>query len=541
MTGTPKMNIFKIFSFFKKNKKIEPEKEPIDEVLDPLDKRHYWEVHEQKVNSQMKAVELKSVSDYPVGRIQYFNTPGIAQDGSSITHEKMQITLDSYTGNGQTTAGFSTYDSYIPQGIQAWYATQTFIGYQNCAIIAQHWLVNKACTMVGEDAMRNGYDYDFNSDEVDTQTIDKIKEYDKFFKINENCVEFMRFTNIFGIRVTLFNIESDDPQFYEKPFNPDGITPGSYKGISQIDPYWMTPVLSDKSAGDPSYQDFYQPEWWIINGRKIHKSHLVIGKTAEPADILKPTYIFGGVPLTQQIYERVYAAERTANEGPMLAMTKRTTAIHVDVKKAFANQGAFEKRLQQSAAFRDNYQVRVLGQDETMEQFDTALTDLDSVIMTQYQLVAAIAKVPSTKLLGTSPKGFNATGEFEMKNYHEELESVQQKYLAPFINRHHLCLSRSEFSGLDLTINIAFNPVDSRTDEELANINKLKMDTDAVAIQNGAISPDESRKRLIADKDSGYTGLTDEEVSTLATPRGKNYTQASELGEKDDSSDNDSF
>ncbi|MFL9599050.1 anti-CBASS protein Acb1 family protein, partial [Aeromonas veronii] len=64
-----------------------------------------------------------------------------------------------------------------------------------------------------------------------------------------------------------------------------------------------------------------------------------------PPDILKPTYIFGGIPLTQRIYERVYAAERTANEAPLLAMSKRTSTIHVDVEKAIANEDAFNARL----------------------------------------------------------------------------------------------------------------------------------------------------------------------------------------------------
>jgi len=35
-------------------------------------------------------------------------------------------------------------------------------------------------------------------------------------------------------------------------------------------------------------------------------------------------YMYGGIPVSQRIMERVYAAERTANEGPLLAMSKRT-------------------------------------------------------------------------------------------------------------------------------------------------------------------------------------------------------------------------
>ena len=61
--------------------------------------------------------------------------------------------------------------------------------------------------------------------------------------------------------------------------------------------------------------------------------------------------------------------------------------------------------------------------------------------MSQYQLVAAAANVPATKLLGTTPKGFNATGEYEEASYHEELESIQANDLSRLLARHHLCVN----------------------------------------------------------------------------------------------------
>ncbi|XAO36735.1 minor head protein [Pseudomonas phage WP1] len=64
---------------------------------------------------------------------------------------------------------------------------------------------------------------------------------------------------------------------------------------------------------------------------------------------------FGGIPLTQRIYERVYAAERTANEAPLLAMSKRTRTIYVDVEKAIANEDAFSARLAFWIASRDSH------------------------------------------------------------------------------------------------------------------------------------------------------------------------------------------
>ena len=291
--------------------------------------------------------------------------------------------------------------SNLPFTQLAWYAAQGFVGYQICAIIAQHWLVEKACTMPARDAARNGYDLTFNDgDDVDPKLIDKIKKADKKYRVKQNCVELVRFNRIFGIRIALPIIETNDESFYQNPFNIDGVKKGSYKGISQIDPYWITPELDFQSGANPAAIHFYEPTWWRINGRRIHRSHLIVLRNGQVADILKPSYLYGGVSIPQKIAERVYAAERTANEAPMLAMTKRTTFMKMDVTQAIANQQAFDAKMQWFANTRDNYGVKVGGLDDEMEQFDTALSEFDNTIMTQYQIVSAIAEVPFTKLIG---------------------------------------------------------------------------------------------------------------------------------------------
>lgn len=397
----------------------------------------------------------------------------------------------------------------IPEAQLGWYANQGFIGYQICAMIAQNWLVDKACTMPARDACRNGFDTIVeNGTEVSPDTLDALKKMDERMRLMDNMVEAVRFSRIFGIRIVLFDVLSTDPEYYQKPFNPDGVTPNSYRGMIQVDPYWVTPELDLQAASNPATKNFYEPTWWRINGVRYHRSHLIVIRTNEVADILKPTYFYGGVPLPQKIYERVYAAERTANEAPLLAMTKRSTFIHTDIAQALANQAQFDERMEAWTRYRDNMGVKILGKEETAEQFDTSLTDLDAVIMTQFQLVAAIAEVPATKLLGTTPKGFNATGEFEEASYHEMLESIQSHDLTPLVNRHHLLCIRSEISPKNpFVCNVAWKPVDSPTAKEQAEINEIKARAGNTLVGSGAISPDEERMRLINDPDSGYAAL----------------------------------
>lgn len=423
----------------------------------------------------------------------------------------------------------------IPEVQALWYGSQGFIGYQMCALMAQHWLINKACLIPARDAIRKGYKFTSNDGtELSPEILDAVAKANKRYKLNKTLVEYVKMGRVFGIRVALFVVESNDPDYYVKPFNPDAITPGSYRGISQIDPYWCVPELTSASASDPSALDFYEPTYWLINNRRYHKSHLVIMRGPEVADILKPSYLYGGLSVPQIIYERVYAAERTANEAPQLALTKRAMVFYTDVAKALANQAQFEMRLQTWAQFRDNYGVKIADAEaDKIEQHDTSLADLDAVIMTQYQVVAAAANIPATKLLGTTPKGFNSSGDYEAESYHEELESIQVSDMEPLIDRHLVCLIRSDiaprFGVAPFSLDCTWEPLDSLSSAEVANINKTKAETAKIlAVDIGAIDGQEVREALTADEQSGYNGLptlTDEDPAnadeTQSTPNGQ--------------------
>lgn len=409
----------------------------------------------------------------------------------------------------------------IPDNVLTWYiAASAFPGYATLGMIATHWLVDKACSMPAEDAARHGYELSLPDYEGDTSAVlSELANLDKRMDINAELTEAARFCNIFGVRLCIFIVESDDPDYYTKPFNPDGVVKGSYKGISQVDAQWIMPQLTMRGSSDPAAKDFYEPEYWVISGKRYHRSHLVILRGPQPPDVLKPTFLFGGISLVQRIWEHVYDAERTSAEAPRLAMAKRTTSLKVDLSKMALKQQSFEERLLQWIGYRDNFSVKVLGKDEELNESDTSLNDLDEVIMSQYQIVAAVAKIPSMKLLGTSPKGFN-TGAEELTNYHEELESIQNRWYDPILTRHYLLSTRSLF-GAEIAVDVAWNPVASMSAEQLSNVNKAKTETGAVLINAGVISPAEERDRLRADKHSGYALAEDSEEPAEPLPLGQ--------------------
>lgn len=407
----------------------------------------------------------------------------------------------------------------IPEAVAGWFLSQTFIGYQFCALLAQHWLVDKACSMPAKDATRQGYEIDVEYDEKDDvakkmahDAIKRMKIVDRDMDIKSVMQEYIHFGRIYGIRVALFVVDSTDSEYYSKPFNIDGVAPGSYRGISQIDPQWCIPDLSDANLTDPASIKFYEPTFYRIGTLVVHRSHLSIYIPFPVTDFLKPGYQFGGVSVPQRIYERVYASERTANEAPILAMTKRLIALALP-DSAFADEESLLHRIAQWCMLKDNHGVRVGGKEEMIQQFDTSLADLDAVIMTQYQLVAAIAEVPSTKLLGTSPKGFGASGEYEESSYREFLEGLQAK-LDFMLRRHHQLAMKSIVApelGITepLEVDHQWQSLDSPTAVEWADIELKKAQADQIYATIGAIDGMDIRKKIQGDKESSYFGLAD--------------------------------
>lgn len=399
---------------------------------------------------------------------------------------------------------------FLPIAQLEWFANQGFIGWQMCAVLSQNWLIDKICGVPAKDAVRKGYDTTLNNGEkLDPEVMQAIREGDKRHNIKGKMRTFAKKGNIFGVRHALFLIDGID---YELPFNPDGITPGSYRGSVQIDPYWLAPVLDSQAAANPASPEFYNPTWWQVQGKRVHRSHFVIMRAGDDVvDILKPSYYYGGIPIPQKIFERVYAADRTANEAPALLLSKRLLTLKTDTTKIFGPDSTFNTQMELTAQYRNNFGLQVIGTEEEVQQFETSLTELNETIYTQFALVCSAGNCPVTKVMGTPPKGMDATGEYDEANYHEELESIQTDILQPFLERHHLCQMRStiapKFGIAPLQTEISWRPLDSYTTKEKAEINKTKADTAKTYADIGAIDGTDVRQSIIEDPDSGYNGL----------------------------------
>ena len=430
------------------------------------------------------------------------------------------VALDSKTGKQVAMDGIykpAAYENDLPLWMMPFFS-HSFIGWQACALLTQNAYIKKACEIPARDAISVDYklhfikgsdeDPDTDKTEEDDLLLELKQKSDREMKIKKICRDANIFKKTYGqiLVVPTFNIDVD----MSEPFDLKKIKKGTYTGMQIIQPFWVQYQMGVEQLNRPDRAGFYEPEYYTIpNKARIHKSWVIKLVNGVCPDILKPVYYYGGIPLTQQIYERVYCAEKVANEAPKLALTKRLLTVDGDIYNLTANSDDAYENLQTIMTIRDNMGLLVKDKDTSVTQIDTSLTDFDALIMTQFQLVAAIAEMPVTKLMKTQLKGLANTGDYESKDYAQNLIEIQENDFNAILERHYQLLGMSEH-GKDLGLDIVWNPIDTPTELEVAQIENTQANTDATYVSAGILDQSEVRTMLRSNEDSRFRNLAEE-------------------------------
>ena len=396
-----------------------------------------------------------------------------------------------------------------------------FIGWTTCAILKQNWLIDRACKVIGDDASSVGYhlelknntiedididrdgDVDYDDNKKRSTIIGELEASSEKYKIKDILRKAEEIKRTFGYSLIFPVIDGVD---MSKPFTEDAVKGKKYHGLTVVEPMWVVPELGLNGL-NPASTEFYEPEWYKVNGvanLRLHKSWVVKLVNNVVPDILKPTYYWGGIPLTQQIYKRVYCAEAVANEAPMLAMTKRTLVVKGDMDAMIANPDIFEEHMKQFTELRDNFGVAVTQEGAT--QLDTSLDHFSDLTMTQYNLVASIAQIPVSKLMKVEIRGFDSAGEYERTDYLQHILQVQNMDFTPIVNMHNMIWQLVNI-GEYLETNVVWNKNDTQTEKELAETQYIKTQRLSVLVNTGVISKDEARDYIRTDENSGFSTI----------------------------------
>lgn len=506
-----------MFNWFRKKK--EPEA-PVARV-EPLPPIAPFVVTAQMVaRSNQKRKPLPAVFSSPS------HPPSVATE--NLRSSTSRLAMDSSIGDVQNWG-----NSQLAMLSGVWDEGVTFLGYAYLAELSQRPEYRVMSETIASEMTRMWIR--FTSTNLDGDDEDKEKQEAKEQRIKELEAEFKRLDVVGMFRkateqdgyfgrghIYIDTGDTDNPEELLKSIG-DGrdeishskINKGSVKKLRTVEAVWCYPT--SYNSNNPLADDWYRPNEWYVQSQKVHSSRLITLVGREVSDLLKPTYSFGGLSMSQMAkpYVDNWLQTRQSVNAIISAFVTWVLKTNMGVLNQLDGEALFN-RADMYNNLRDNRGLMMIDKDtEEFANVSAPLGGLSELQAQAQEHMASVSHIPLVKLTGISPQGLNASSEGEIRSFYDWINSFQEKLYRKPIHRLMGLVMLSLWDEIDEDIDFEFEPLWSLDEKGMAEVEKTKAETDQILIDVGSISPEESRKRVAASEGSGYSSIDVEDVPDL--------------------------
>lgn len=391
------------------------------------------------------------------------------------------------------------------------YPVTSFLGYGALQQIAQNGMIRTCIQTVADDVTREWIEIE-GGDESDKDVVEQLADLETSkYHLKQLFNEAVAKVGYMG--GAFIHIDTGDDRT-ELPLIISDISSELEMGRTVrfvvVDPMSVSP--GDYNSTDPLKNDFMQPKFWWVLGRKVHRSRLIPLLDNPPPDMLKPSYNFLGIPQAQILWDyvlhwnqcRVYTAD-LLKKISLLVMKTDTDAI-------FGTQDGvrnFDIRMKALQRYRDNDSVFVCdGTTEDVMNVQTSVAGCTDIVKQSLEFVVAMNRTPAVKLLGISPSGFS-TGDTDLRNYNDHILS-KQELRRPAIQKCLEVIQLVEFGKIDPSITFSFKELGADDEASRMQAAKTRVETLSVLADRQVINAEEYRQYVKNDADLGLSFLSDE-------------------------------
>jgi hypothetical protein len=426
----------------------------------------------------------------------------------------------------------------------------TFLGYPYLAELAQRAEYLWISETISTEMTRKWIKIKSKGDSDKTDRIHKIEEAFEKFNVRDAFKKVARHDGLFGRGHLYIDLGvTDDPDelkisigdvWDDASLSKGKIGKGKLRAIKPVEPVWCYPARYN--SNDPLRDDWYNPISWLVMGKDVHSTRFLTFVGREVADLLKPAYSFGGLSMSQiakpyidnWLKTRQAAADAARRYSVNCIKTKLDVSMNSDGQELF-------KRIEFLTNHLNNNGCLAIDKDsEDFFNVSMPLSGLPELQSQAQEHLCAVSRIPVVKLLGIQPAGLNASSEGELTAFGDTISAYQEHLFRRHLNTVLGIVMINEFGEVDKDITFDFLPLEEMNEKELAEIEKMKAETDQMRIDAGILSPMESRTRLAADPDSGYDNIDVDDAPDLRLeemeglePKGARSGEGGE-GEEDD-------
>lgn len=378
------------------------------------------------------------------------------------------------------------------------------------------WLSQKIVTAPIKDIFRP-----WRSWKADAKLITVFEEAEKRHKIRSKLALAMIYDRLYGGSALVIGANAANPML---PLVPAALGKG---GLQYVTVLRRRDIQAGDIETDPLSPNYGEPKFYRLNSPGAGAVDIDASRVIRFASIMRPDLEANperwGDSILQVVRDAVGNAGLSQSGVAELIHEAKVDVIRMDglseILAAPDGERLLTKRFQTANLLKSINNVLLLDKLDEWERHQTTWAGLPDLIMTFLAVVAGACDIPVTRLLGTSAKGLNATGEGDARNYYDFLDGLRDDVLRPALERLDELIWIDATGRVPADVYFEFNPLWQMTAKEKADLADKKADTAKKHASMGLL-PEEALARGLANQlieDGIYPGFEAEMADLLAS------------------------
>jgi len=341
-----------------------------------------------------------------------------------------------------------------------------------------------------EDMTREGFRIEGDTDDLINKRLSELKA-------RNNINSALRWSSLYGGSVIVLGL--NDGKNLNEELQEDNI-----KNIDFMKVYDRYYTSVSQYYSDPEHPKFGEPELYQITPKQggiifeVHESRILRFEGSDIPQEIKNMFDGWGMSDLQGVTDRIRGLstsydniERIIDE--FILGTLRINNLQDLI--AGGQEKLIRKRLDLIDMSRHILNTTLLDNEEGFERNSATVTGLDAILTKLELSLTGIIGIPITRFFGQSPKGLNATGESDVRQYYDSIGALQEERLKyPLERLIYLIMKEKEgyFKNKPLdNWKIIFNPLWKQTEKEISETRLQNARSDSIYLENGVLNPEE--------------------------------------------------
>lgn len=399
------------------------------------------------------------------------------------------------------------------------------------SLYRDNWVVQNVVGLMVDDMLREWYKL---RGTISPEYQDELARVERVTQIRARLNEGLRWGRLYGGAAGLIMIDGQND--LSKPLDLEMIYPGSFKGLYILDRWQgISPNIRLVFEGGEEVPESYS----VVDGSgntvaTVHHSWVIRFTGRELPRIERQAELYWGESEVEALYKDVVAHDNvSANMAALTFQANINTQEVQNLEQLFSlgsteQQRRFWSTMQAMSVVRSNFGIQLINKGDAVHNTQYTFAGLQEVYESMCLNLCGASHYPMTKLFGRSPAGMNATGQSDLQNYYDYVDSQREAKLRPALERLLPVMAMSAWGAVPDNLQIDFPPLWTPTAKEVAEIAKGKAEAIVSVFQGGLLDQQAAQKELkkLEEETGMFGSLTDEEIAANA---GRTYQDVTAL------------